>query len=223
MGTHAKPRTRVRAVALSTLAVGATLTAAGLTAAALEPTGASLADGAQSADPVNLAGGGLGAPVPVANVSDLDAGVPQTSVAPVAQAAAPRRAPAPAYPRTEPTSPGGTFAGTVPQHQTPQSGTAATATTVPAATTTGGSAQGGAGDGSGTSSGSGSGTSTGKGSGSGNGRGNGGAGAATTALLGTGAIGDALTGPVSVADASGILNQATSTVGGLLGSLSALA
>src|SRR5947209_4233459 len=41
MGTHAKPRTRVRAIALGTLAVGATLTAVGLTAAALDPAAAS--------------------------------------------------------------------------------------------------------------------------------------------------------------------------------------
>ena len=71
MGTHAKPRTRVRSIALGTLAVGATLTGVGLTAAALDPAGANLADGAQGGDPVDLAASGLGAPVPVADVSSL--------------------------------------------------------------------------------------------------------------------------------------------------------
>ena len=72
MGTHARPRRRVRAAALGTLAVGATLTGVGLTAAALDPSGAGLADGTLGTDPVNFAASGLGAPVPVADVSSLD-------------------------------------------------------------------------------------------------------------------------------------------------------
>src|SRR6185312_7389238 len=72
MGTHARPRRRVRAAALGTLAVGATLTGVGLTAAALDQSGAGLADGTLSTEPVNFAASGLGAPVPVADVSSLD-------------------------------------------------------------------------------------------------------------------------------------------------------
>lgn len=72
MGTHARPRRRVRAAALGTLAVGATLTGVGLTAAALDSSGAALADGTQNTDPVNFTASGLGAPVPVADVSSLD-------------------------------------------------------------------------------------------------------------------------------------------------------
>jgi hypothetical protein len=72
MGTHARPRRRVRTAALGTLAVGATLTGVGLTAAALDPGGAGLADGPLGSEPVNFAASGLGAPVPVANVSSLD-------------------------------------------------------------------------------------------------------------------------------------------------------
>lgn len=72
MGTHAKPRRRVRSAALGTLAVGATLTGVGLTAAALDPSGAVLADGTFTGDPVNFAASGLGTPVPVADVSSLD-------------------------------------------------------------------------------------------------------------------------------------------------------
>lgn len=72
MGSHARPRRRVRAAALGTLAVGATLTGVGLTAAALDQGGAGLADGPLSSEPVNFAASGLGAPVPVANVSSLD-------------------------------------------------------------------------------------------------------------------------------------------------------
>jgi len=72
MGTHARPRRRVRAAALGTLAVGATLTGVGQTAAALDQSGAALADGTLSTEPVNFAASGLGAPVPVADVSSLD-------------------------------------------------------------------------------------------------------------------------------------------------------
>src|ERR1051326_1894695 len=72
MGTHARPRRRVRAAAFGTLAVGATLTGVGLTAAALDQSGAALADGTLSTEPVNFAASGLGAPVPVADVSSLD-------------------------------------------------------------------------------------------------------------------------------------------------------
>lgn len=71
MGTHARPRRRVRSAALGTLAVGATLTGVGLTAAALDSSGAGLADGTLSTEPVNFAASGLGAPVPVAGVSSL--------------------------------------------------------------------------------------------------------------------------------------------------------
>ncbi len=72
MGTHARPRRRVRTAALGTLAVGATLTGVGLTAAALDPGGAGLADGPLGSEPVNFAASGLGAPVPVADVSSLN-------------------------------------------------------------------------------------------------------------------------------------------------------
>jgi hypothetical protein len=72
MGSHAKPRTRVRSVALGTLAVGATLTGVGLTAAALDPADATLADGTIGTDPVDFAASGLGAPVPVIGVNVPD-------------------------------------------------------------------------------------------------------------------------------------------------------
>ncbi|HEV2345109.1 MAG TPA: hypothetical protein VGS97_13515 [Actinocrinis sp.] len=72
MGSHAKPRTRVRSAALGTLAVGATLTGVGLTAAALDPGDATLADGTIGTDPVDFAASGLGAPVPVVGVNSSD-------------------------------------------------------------------------------------------------------------------------------------------------------
>jgi hypothetical protein len=72
MGSHAKPRTRVRSVALGTLAVGASLTGVGLTAAALDPADATLADGTIGTDPVDFAASGLGAPVPVIGVNVPD-------------------------------------------------------------------------------------------------------------------------------------------------------
>lgn len=137
MGTHAKPRTRVRSIALGTLAVGATLTGVGLTAAALDPAGANLADGTQGGDPVDLAASGLGAPVPVADVSSLgEAALPgglstgtlslgavptlgtgavTGGLLPGSGAAARPRQPAP-----EPTWAHGAAVGNRPEQQTPQ-------------------------------------------------------------------------------------------------------
>ena len=142
MGTHAKPRTRVRSIALGTLAVGATLTGVGLTAAALDPAGANLADGTQGGDPVDLGASGLGAPVPVADVSSLggaalssgglSTGTLSLGAVPTlgtggllpgsATAVRPRQAP------SEPTWTHGATVGTVPEHPMPQG----TATSAPA-------------------------------------------------------------------------------------------
>lgn len=135
MGTHAKPRTRVRTAALGTLAVGATLTGVGLTAAVLDPAGASLADGTQSADPVNLAASGLGAPVPVADVNAVDAASPGIGAQSNGNVPSPGgrtdralsgsgRAVKPGQVTQEPTWPHGAAAGGEPEHETPQGGAA---------------------------------------------------------------------------------------------------
>jgi len=72
MGSHAKPRTRVRSAALGALAVGATLTGVGLTAAALDPVTATTDGGPFTTDPVDYTAGGLGAPVPVSAGGSYD-------------------------------------------------------------------------------------------------------------------------------------------------------
>lgn len=140
MGTHAKPRTRVRSIALGTLAVGATLTAVGLTAAALDPTGANLADGTQAGDPVDLAASGLGAPVPVADVSSLGGAALSSgglSTGTLSLGTVPTlgtggllpgsvTAPRPGQAAAEPTWAHGATGANLPEHQTPQ-GTATSA------------------------------------------------------------------------------------------------
>lgn len=153
MGSHAKPRTRVRTVALGTLAVGATLTAVGLTAAAFDPVGGDLADGAQGGtEPVDFTASGLGAPVPVAAVNPLDGASPgvnaqsagnvpavgavaqgpvtQGSLAQgsatqggVARAGSSRATGKPRSAATEPTWPRRGNTRGVPEHQTPQGST----------------------------------------------------------------------------------------------------
>lgn len=163
MGTHAKPRTRVRTIALGTLAVGATLTGVGLTAAALDPAGASLADGAQGGDPVDLAASGLGAPVPVADVSSLDGAslpggglstgtlslgtVPTLGTGAVTGGLLPGSATAvrPRQAAPEPTWAHGATVGKVPGHQTPQG--AATGATQPSSTVSPASSGGNGGSG----------------------------------------------------------------------------
>jgi len=67
MGSHAKPRTRVRSAAMGALTVGAALTGLGLTAAALNPADSAgpTADGALDGGSLGLAAAGLGAPVAV--------------------------------------------------------------------------------------------------------------------------------------------------------------
>ncbi|SRR5579884_236872 len=145
MGTHAKPRTRVRSIALGTLAVGATLTGVGLTAAALDPAGANLADGTQGGNPVDLAASGLGAPVPVADVSSLDGvalpsgglstgtlslgTVPTLGTGTATGGLLPGSvtAPRPRQAAPEPTWAHGVTVGKMPGHQTPQ-GAASNAT-----------------------------------------------------------------------------------------------
>ena len=135
MGTHAKPRTRVRTIALGTLAVGATLTGVGLTAAALDPAGATLAGGAQGGEAVDLAASGLGAPVPVADVSSLAGGglapgtlsvgtLPALGAGSVTQGLLPGSATAvrPGRQIQEPTWAHGATGGGVPEHATPQGG-----------------------------------------------------------------------------------------------------
>lgn len=150
MGTHAKRRTRVRTVALGTLAVGATLTGVGLTAAALDPAGANLADGTLTGDPVDPAASGLGAPVPVAAVSTPDGGSPGTTtlaggtapalgVGAVSHGVPPgstTMAVRPGLTQPEPTWPRGGTVGGVPEHLTPQgAGTNAPSSTPPLLTT----------------------------------------------------------------------------------------
>lgn len=133
MGTHAKPRTRVRTIALGTLAVGATLTGVGLTAAALDPAGASLAGGTQGGDAVDLAASGLGAPVPVADISSLAGGgltpgtlsvgtLPALGAGSVSQGLLPGSATAvrPRQQVQEPTWAHGATVGGVPAHVRPQ-------------------------------------------------------------------------------------------------------
>jgi hypothetical protein len=165
MGSHAKPRTRVRTIALGTLAVGATLTGVGLTAAALDPAGASLADGTRGGDAVDLASSGLGAPVPVAEVSSLGGGlstgtlsigtIPALGAGSAAQGLLPGSGTAvrPRQPAPEPTwAHGATVTGGVPEYETPQGG----ATGDSPSNGAGSSASGGGGGGSNGGSGSGS-------------------------------------------------------------------
>ena len=154
MGTHAKPRTRVRTIALGTLAVGATLTGVGLTAAALDPAGANLAGGAQGGDAVDLAASGLGAPVPVADVSSLAGGgltpgtlsvgtLPALGAGSVTQGLLPGSGSAtgvrPRQQVQEPTWAHGATVGGVPEHVRPQGG----ATSNSPSTAAGSSASGG--------------------------------------------------------------------------------
>ena len=154
MGTHAKPRTRVRTIALGTLAVGATLTGVGLTAAALDPAGANLAGGAPGGDAVDLAASGLGAPVPVADVSSLAGGgltpgtlsvgtLPALGAGSVTQGLLPGSGSAtgvrPRQQVQEPTWAHGATVGGVPEHVRPQGG----ATSNSPSTAAGSSASGG--------------------------------------------------------------------------------
>lgn len=156
MGTHAKPRTRVRTIALGTLAVGATLTAVGLTAAALDPAGANLAGGAQGGDAVDLAASGLGAPVPVADVSSLAGGgltpgtlsvgtLPALGAGSVSQGLPPGSATGvrPRQQVQEPTWAHGATVGGVPGHVRPQGGATSNSPSTGAGSSTSGGNTGG--------------------------------------------------------------------------------
>jgi hypothetical protein len=236
MGTHAKPRTRVRTVALGTLAVGAALTGVGLTAAALDPIGPSLADGSAGGDPVDLQASGLGAPVPVADVSTLGVAAPQSAAAPGGRGPLPGTTTpsAPKHARTEPTSPTVVIAPGVPEHVTPQGPTSG-----------GSSATGGGSTGGSDSTGSTGSGSTGNGPGSGSGgvpaasdgaSGIAGGGLAALDSSGLSAVAGllqhaglpalpTLTGSQSVTSLTalpGTVNQATSTVSSLLGQVTGL-
>lgn len=96
MGSHAKPRTRVRSAALGALAVGATLTGVGLTAAALDPAMATADNGPFTTDPVDYTAGGLGAPVPVTDSGSYDGVTVRKGTLPGAGGAVSTRAPSPA-------------------------------------------------------------------------------------------------------------------------------